>query len=130
LSLQIHQSQSLFHFKKEVKSHKYEWSTRDNRKLQTTVAVDAADSATTMVVTDPGVFNVDDVFQMPGGAQFVVESVAGGVNVTFRKIAGTLSRKITTHRGRNLSIRVNVRMRKGAPGNQFYTASSLFSRGI
>lgn len=76
-------------FNKEVKSHKYEWSNRDNRKLQTTVAVDAADSATVMIVADPGVFNVDDVFQMPGGAQFVVESVAGGVEVTFRKIAGT-----------------------------------------
>lgn len=76
-------------FKKEVKSHKYEWSTRDNRKLQTTLAVAINDSATSMVVADPGVFNVDDVFQMPGGAQFVVEAVAGGINVTFRKIAGT-----------------------------------------
>lgn len=76
-------------FKKEVKSHKYEWSTRDNRKLESTLAIGINDSATTMVVTDPGVFNVDDVFQMPGGAQFVVESVAGGVSVTFRKLTGT-----------------------------------------
>ncbi|KKL70092.1 hypothetical protein LCGC14_2108370 [marine sediment metagenome] len=42
-----------------------------------------------MVVDEAGVFNVDDVFQMPNGAQFVVESVGGGVNVTFRLIAGT-----------------------------------------
>lgn len=76
-------------FKKDVKSHKYEWSARDNRKLQTTMAVDAADNATVFIVTDPGVFNVDDVFQITGGAQFVVESVAGGVEVTARKIAGT-----------------------------------------
>lgn len=76
-------------FKKDVNGHKYEWSTRDNRKLQTTLAVAIDDSATSMVVADPGVFNVDDVFQMPGGAQFYVESVGGGVNVTFRKIAGT-----------------------------------------
>lgn len=76
-------------FNKEVKSHKYEWSTRDNRKLQANLAVAINDSATSMVVDEPGVFNVDDVFQMPGGAQYVVEAVAGGINVTFRKIAGT-----------------------------------------
>lgn len=76
-------------FTKEVKSHKYEWSARDNRKLQTTLSVAIADNATTMVVADPGVFNVDDVFQMAGGAQYVVESVAGGIEVTFRKLSGT-----------------------------------------
>jgi hypothetical protein len=76
-------------FKKDVKSHKYEWSARDNRKLQTTMAVDASDSATVFIVSDPGVLNVDDVFQLVGGAQFVVESVAGGVEVTARLLAGT-----------------------------------------
>lgn len=76
-------------FKNAVKSHKYEWGVRDNRKLQTTVNVGGDENITTMVVNDPGVFNVDDVFQMPGGAQFVVESVGGGVNITFRLIAGT-----------------------------------------
>jgi hypothetical protein len=76
-------------FKNEVTSHKYEWSTRDNRKLEAKLAINIADSATTMTVDEPGVFNVDDVFQMPGGAQFIVESVAGGVLVTFRKITGT-----------------------------------------
>lgn len=76
-------------FSKEVKSHEYKWSARDNRKLQTTLAVAIDDSATVMVVNDPGVFNVDDAFQMVGGAQYVVESVAGGVEVTFRKLTGT-----------------------------------------
>ena len=50
-------------FKKAVKSHKYEWGVRDNRKLQTTVNVGCANDGTTIVVNDPGVFNVDDVFQ-------------------------------------------------------------------
>lgn len=75
-------------FKNEVKSHKYEWSTRDNRALQSTLAIDLAADATSMVVTDPGVFNVDDIFQLPGGEQHVVEAVAGGISVTFRHIAG------------------------------------------
>lgn len=75
-------------FSKEVKSHKYEWSARDNRKLQAKLAIQIADNATVMVVDEPGVFNVDDVFQMAGGAQFVVESVAGGIEVTFRKLSG------------------------------------------
>lgn len=75
-------------FKNEVKSHKYEWSARDNRKLQTTIEVDANNSATSIIVSDPGVLNVDDAIQI-GSAQFVVESVAGGVNATIRKIAGT-----------------------------------------
>lgn len=76
-------------FTKEVKSHEYKWSVRDNRKLQSTIAVDCADSATTFIAADAGVFNVDDAIQFVGGAQAVVESVAGGVQVTFRIISGT-----------------------------------------
>jgi 3D (Asp-Asp-Asp) domain-containing protein len=76
-------------FKNDVRSHKYEWSTRDNRNLQTTTAIAINDSATSVVVVDPGVFNVDDVFQAPGGAQYVVENVGGGINITFRKLTGT-----------------------------------------
>jgi len=76
-------------FKKKVKSHKYEWSSRDNRAFKATVNVGGNSSIVVMVVDEAGVFNVDDVFQMPNGAQFVVESVGGGVNVTFRLIAGT-----------------------------------------
>lgn len=76
-------------FNKKVNGPKYEWSTRDNRKLEANLAVNIADNATSMIVDEPGVFNVDDVFQMPGGAQFVVESVDGGVQVNFRKLVGT-----------------------------------------
>lgn len=76
-------------FKKAVKSHKYEWGVRDNRKLQTTVNVGGGASITVMVVNDPGVFNVDDVFQDADGSQYIVESVGGGVNVTFRHLTGS-----------------------------------------
>ena len=76
-------------FTKEVKSHKYEWSARDNRKLQSTIAVDASDSATVFIAADAGVFNADDLIQFVGGSQAVVESVAGGIEVTFRMVAGT-----------------------------------------
>lgn len=76
-------------FKAKVTSHKYEWSARDNRKLEANLASNITDSATSMIVDEPGVFNVDDVFQMPGGAQFIVESVDGGVQVNFRKLVGT-----------------------------------------
>jgi len=76
-------------FTKEVKSHKYEWSARDNRKLQSTIAVDAASNATVFIAADAGVFNVDDLIQFVGGSQAVVESVAGGIEVTFRMVGGT-----------------------------------------
>lgn len=76
-------------FSKPVKSHKYEWGVRDNRKLQTTVNVGGNSSITVMVVNDPGVFNVDDVFQDDAGSQYIVESVGGGVNVTFRHLTGS-----------------------------------------
>jgi len=76
-------------FKKAVKSHKYEWGTRDNRKLQSTVNVGCAVDGTVIVVNDPGVFNVDDIFQDSAGSQYIVESVGGGVNVTFRFLTGS-----------------------------------------
>jgi hypothetical protein len=76
-------------FKSAVKSHKYEWSLRENRPLSSTLAIDAAADATSMVVDDPGVFNVDDLFQDPNGVQYVVTAVAGGINVTFEKLSGT-----------------------------------------
>lgn len=76
-------------FKKAVKSHKYEWGNRDNRKLSTTVNVGGADTITSIVVNDPGVFNVDDVFQDSAGSQYIVEGVGGGVNVSFRHLTGS-----------------------------------------
>lgn len=76
-------------FKKKVKSHKYEWSTRDNRKLQTTVNVGCEADGTSIVVNDAGVFNVDDVFQDAAGSQYVVTEVSGGINITFRHLTGS-----------------------------------------
>lgn len=80
-------------FTEEVKSHEYKWSGRPNRQLQAKLAIPLnSASATELTVDEPGVFNVDDVFQIGtgvGGAQYVVESVAGGVKVTFRKVVGT-----------------------------------------
>lgn len=76
-------------FEKPVKSHKYEWGNRDNRKFETTVNVGCAADGTTIVVNDPGVLNVDEVFQDAAGSQYIVESVGGGVNVTFRHLTGS-----------------------------------------
>lgn len=75
-------------FKNEVKSHKYEWSTRDNRAVKATVAIPVGATATSVTVAEPGVFNKDDVFQDSAGTQYAVESVAGGVVLTFRRIGG------------------------------------------
>jgi hypothetical protein len=76
-------------FKKAIKSHKCEWGSRDNRKMQTTINVGCAADGTVIVVNDPGVFNVDDVFQDSAGSQYIVESVGGGINVTFRHLTGS-----------------------------------------
>lgn len=75
-------------FKKAVTSHEYRWDVRDNRPVKTTTAVAVASDATSMVVTTPGVFNVNDLFQKPSGEQCVVTAVGGGTNITFRSIAG------------------------------------------
>ena len=75
-------------FKKAVQSHEYKWSNRDNRPMKANFAVSAASNATVFIVDEPGVFNVDDQIQV-ADAQFVVESVAGGVELTVRKIHGT-----------------------------------------
>lgn len=83
-------------FKKEVMSHEYKWSVRDNRKLETTIVNGTSSSGTVITVADPGVFNVDDVFQMPNGAQFYVTSVAGGIEVTFRKLPGGPAQAVST----------------------------------
>jgi len=76
-------------FEKAVKSHKIEWGNRDNRKLATTANVGCAADGTTIVVNDPGVLNVDEVFQDAAGSQYIVESVGGGVNITFRHLTGS-----------------------------------------
>jgi hypothetical protein len=77
-------------FKSEVKSHKYEWTTRDNRPIKTTLALPMNGTTSTQInVVDPGVLNKDDIFRDANGVQFVVESVSGGVVVNFRKLSGT-----------------------------------------
>lgn len=76
-------------FADEVRSHKYEWSSRGNRPVKTTVTIDAASNATVMQVADAGVFNKDDVFRKPDGQICRVTAVAGGVLVTFEAVAGT-----------------------------------------
>lgn len=75
-------------FKAEVKSHEYKWSTRDNRNLQTTLATDYTADATSLNVVDPGVLNVDDVIEV-GGAQYIVEAIAGGTAATVRHLTGS-----------------------------------------
>jgi hypothetical protein len=81
-------------FKKSVDSHKYEWSTRSNRKLESTIVNGTSASGTQITVADAGVFNVDDVFQMKNGSQFYVTQVNGGFEVEFRKIPGGASQAI------------------------------------
>lgn len=92
-------------FKKAVTSHKYEWSTRENRKLETTISNGTSSSGTVITVAEPGVFNVDDVFMMEScpGARFYVTSVAGGIEVTFRKLPGGDAQVVSTT-GQDITI--------------------------
>jgi hypothetical protein len=77
-------------FKKDVLSHKYEWSEREMRPQKAKVAsATVADSATTFYVDTPGVFNVDDVLQKPDGEQVIVKAVAGGTLLTVEHWTGT-----------------------------------------
>jgi hypothetical protein len=77
-------------FKNEIRSHKYEWSNRENRPVKANVlnGVVASD-ATEMIVDTAGVFNKDDVFQKPDGEQCIVTAVTGGTNITFKHWAGS-----------------------------------------
>lgn len=76
-------------FDQAVNSHKIEWEARDNRPVKATITEGAASGGTVIVVDTPGVFNVDDILEKPNGEQCVVESVNGGVQITFRTLAGT-----------------------------------------
>jgi hypothetical protein len=77
-------------FDQPVLSHKIEWSLKDNRPVKSTLAVDrSSSSATTLIVTDPGVFNVDDLIQGPDGEQMIVTAVTGGTQLTIEAWAGT-----------------------------------------
>lgn len=75
-------------FDQAVNSHKIEWSRRDNRPVKALVVNGTSSSGTVITVDTPGVFNVDDILEKPNGQQMVVEAVNGGVQVTFRALAG------------------------------------------
>ena len=77
-------------FDQKVLSHKIEWSLKDNRPVKSTLAVDrGSTSATTLIVADAGVFNVDDLIQLPAGEQLIVTAVTGGTQLTVKAWAGT-----------------------------------------
>jgi hypothetical protein len=77
-------------FDQPVLSHKIEWSLKDNRPVKSVLAVDrATSSATTLIVTDPGVFNTDDLIQGPDGEQLIVTAVYGGTQLTVKHWAGS-----------------------------------------
>jgi len=76
--------------KAEVKSHKYEWTERENRPTKAKVAsATVAADATTFYVDTSGVFNVDDVLQKPDGEQVIVTAVSGGTLLTVKTWTGT-----------------------------------------
>lgn len=77
-------------FKNSVKSHKYEWSIRDNRPLKANVVnLTVAANATEVIVDTAGAFNKDDIIKKPDGELIIVEKVVGGTNITFRSLSGT-----------------------------------------
>jgi len=76
-------------FDQAINSHKIEWSRRDNRPVRALVVNGAAAAGTVITVDTPGVFNIDDILEKPGGQQMVVEAVSGGTQITFRALIGT-----------------------------------------
>jgi hypothetical protein len=80
-------------FDQEVRSHKIEWSLRDNRPIKSTMAVERAPGGTTMIVADPGVFNVDDLIEIVSvdgtdREHVKVLAVSGGTQLTVAHWAG------------------------------------------
>ncbi len=76
-------------FDQPILSHKIEWSRKDNRPVKSTAANKITAGDTTIIVSDPGVFNVDDLIQYPAGEQSIVVSVTGGTSVVVKHWAGT-----------------------------------------
>lgn len=76
-------------FDQAVNSHKIEWSVKDNRPVKALVVNGAAANGTTFTVDTPGVFNVDDLIQLPNGEQKIVTQVSGGVQLTVKTWTGT-----------------------------------------
>lgn len=77
-------------FKADIKSHKYEWTERELRKVTAKVAsATVASGATSFYVDTAGVFNVDDVLMKPDGEQVIVTAVDAGTLLTVKALAGT-----------------------------------------
>lgn len=91
-------------FKQKVDSHKIEWSRRDNRPVKALVVNGAAAGGTVITVDTPGVFNVDDILEKPNGQQMVVESVSGGVQITFRALSGAAEALVTGNEVRRIGM--------------------------
>lgn len=104
-------------FDKGVTSHKYEWSTKDLRPTKAEVAsATVAADATTFYVDISGVFNVDDIAQLPDGEQVVVIAVSGGTLLTvIRGWGGTTPETMVL--GETVK-RVGVASRQGAKADE------------
>ncbi len=76
-------------FSQPVNSHKIEWSIRDNRPVKALIVNGAAAGAGSFTVDTPGVFNVDDLIQLPLGEQRIVTQVIGGVQIISKAWVGT-----------------------------------------
>ncbi len=76
-------------FDQAVTSHKIEWSIKDNRPVKALIVNGAAAGAGSFTVDTPGVFNVDDLIQLPLGEQRIVTQVNGGVQIISKAWVGT-----------------------------------------
>lgn len=69
-------------FKKEIQSHKYEWSERDLRPISAKVVSEVNIGAVNFTVNTAGVFNLHDVAENKRtGERMLVTAVSGGVNL-------------------------------------------------
>lgn len=76
-------------FKKEVLSHKYEWSLREMRPIKADVVSEVGQSAVSVTVDTAGAFNVDDILTVKRtGEKLLVTSVSGGVNLGIERDYG------------------------------------------
>jgi hypothetical protein len=73
-------------FKKEVLSHKYEWTERDLRPISALVLSEVGQSAVSVTVDAAGVFNLHDIVENKRtGERMLVNSVSGGVNLSIER---------------------------------------------
>jgi hypothetical protein len=73
-------------FKKEILSHKYEWTERDLRPILALVVSEVGKSAVSVTVDTAGVFNYHDVVENKRtGERMLVTAVSGGINLTVER---------------------------------------------